>query len=52
MDHPLLAVVFILGLAAIAAGFWLITPAAGLIVGGTLAALIAGVLGAQPGGER
>ncbi len=34
-------IVFLLGLAAITAGCWILHPAAGLIVGGTLVAYIA-----------
>lgn len=37
----ILTVVFLLGLAAITAGFTLLHPAAGLIIGGSLASYVA-----------
>lgn len=48
MKLAVASVVFIVGLAAIAAGAWLIAPAAGLIVAGALAVVtvVAWVAGA------
>jgi hypothetical protein len=49
---PWLTIVFLLGLAAIAAGFAIVHPAAGLVVGGALAAYTADRLDATaPAGD-
>jgi len=45
------SIVFVVGLAAVAAGAWLIAPAAGLIVAGALAAGTAVVWAAGDGEE-
>ena len=38
MSHTIAALVCLCGLAAVAAGAWLVAPAAGLVVGGGMAA--------------
>ena len=48
LREALTTVLELVGLVAVAVGAWLITPAAGLIVGGTLAVLVGFLMSLPP----